>query len=366
MKFLLSFLAIFGLGMGSLMSQVPFSTQAADKPVSLIQIVRLDASKPIYVPVHHRVTTTVRFPDVIAAPEGNGFVEDTANVLGEYVVSWVKGEKHFTVTPVEGAGARNLNVTLGDQTYVLYFIPVDKQFQAVALLNVILAEVRPDMQPRESGRESARGREAQADMRPRREDISRQTVPPPEPFTQATPSRLLGFMDKLKVLYTTKIGPELASMSQSMRCEVVGTSADANATEGGLGLSGFIEHARMDGGLYELILIRVVRDTRLNCIGFALLLRNTSEYPIAFDTTAFSARLGDKYYQQAMADMPAILNPGEDRIGFFIIRGSRSEPELAANDWRVNASLISPRLNPGAAISASIAKEKARAKEATQ
>jgi len=68
----------------------------------------------------------------------------------------------FYGRPLAGAGTRNLNVPYQGNTYVLYFYPVEKQFQAVALLNLVAGEAGSKGGIKDSGAGQSGGSEATA------------------------------------------------------------------------------------------------------------------------------------------------------------------------------------------------------------
>ena len=98
---------------------------------NMVQCLPLNSTKPLFLPTHPRVATTLRFPGPIGAPEGRGFTEDESKHPGEYLVTWTPGESHLTVTPLPGAGPLNLNIPYEGDIYVAYFYPVEKQVAAV-------------------------------------------------------------------------------------------------------------------------------------------------------------------------------------------------------------------------------------------
>jgi hypothetical protein len=328
----------------------------------VIQTVELNAGKPYFIPTHPRVTTTIRFPNEIGAPEGRGFTEDETKQPGEYVVSWGTGDSYFTVTPLEGARMANLNVPYQGATYVFYFYQASEQFKAVA--SVCLSDRKPE--PKADPKDSRGAKPKLGETLPQ-EEVRRQSELPAEEYVEPTPARLLGLIDKLKVIHAQPVGPALAATAQAMKLEVAISREELNA--GGKdpadspimeGLAGVIPSGVNDGGLYQLILLRAVRDRRMNCIGFVLLVRNASAQPIAFDVSSFGARAGALYLTQCLSDAPAIFAPGEQKEAYFVVRLPRAEPLRAANDWRISVDLVSPRLNPGAAIARGFVTQQAR------
>jgi hypothetical protein len=340
----------------------------------IIQVVALDATKPLFVPTHPRVTTTIRFPGEIGVSDGQGFTEDPAKeitsgngrLISEYHIQWTQGDSYFTVVPLAGAGTRNLNVPYQGNTYVLYFYPVEKQFQAVALLNLVEGEAGSKRGIKDAGAGQSGGCEATA---MNSSTVKRLTTLPASPYVPITPARLLGFMDRLKLIHATPPGPELAGMAQAMDVEVALSRAELDARPPAaphaapdlVGVAGVIPGGVTDNGLFQCVLLRAVRDNKLNCVGFILLLRNLTDQAIAFDVASFAARSGAASLGQILSDAPAILAPHEEKEAYFIVCLERSNPMRAGNAWTITVDLLSPRLNPGAAIARRYAQEKAQA-----
>ena len=347
---------------------------AAPAGSGVIQMVALDATKPLFVPTHPRVTTTIRFPGEIGVSDGQGFTEDPAKEIttgngrltSEYHIQWTQGDAYFTVVPLAGAGTRNLNVPYQGNTYVLYFYPVEKQFQAVALLNLIEGEAGPKRGMKGPGTGPAGASEATA---VNSSTVKRVATLPTSPYVSITPARLLGFMDRLKLIHATPPGPELAGLAQAMDVEVALSRAELDARPPAdprsapdlVGVAGLIPGGVTDNGLFQCMLLRAVRDNKLNCIGFILLLRNLTDQAIAFDVASFAARSGAANLGQILSDAPAILAPQEEKEAYFIVRLEHSNPMRAGNAWRITVDLLSPRLNPGAAIARRYAQDKAQA-----
>lgn len=324
---------------------MPLARGADEPPV--VQTVELAAGRPYFVPTHPRVTTTVRFPREIGAPEGapTVFTEDAASSAAEYAVTWQPGEAYFTITPLKNPGMANLNVPYQGRTYVFYFYPTADPLKAVAVVNLGAAAAAAAAE-----REPAGNAPAPAVIR-------RTEIPPPGECLAPTPGRLVGFLDRLKLIHATPVGRRLAELVAAMGVDVALSRADAAAdgarTSPGAaanGVSGEIATGLNDAGLYQVVLLRAVRDPRLNCLGFVCLLRNTSDTVLAFDVNSFGARAGAEYLGQRISDATPILQPGEQSPAYFVVALPGNSPLRADNDWKITVDLVSPRLNPGAAV----------------
>ncbi|HEY9153548.1 MAG TPA: hypothetical protein VIM69_00370, partial [Opitutaceae bacterium] len=102
------------------------------------------------------------------------------------------------------------------------------------------------------------------------------------------------------------------------------------------------------------VLLRAVRDSVLDAVGFVVLMRNTSDQPLVFDPRTFAARCGAALYTAQVIDAPATLKPHETQAAYFAIVGAgdgRPGYLEADNDWRISVALLSPRVAPGATLS---------------
>ena len=321
---------------------------------SVIQVAELNSSRPYFIPTHPRVTTTIRFPKEIGAPDGAVavFTEDAAKQAGEYLVTWQQGDSYFTITPLKEARMANLNVPYQGETFVLYFYQAAEPLKAVASVNLVNS-VAKDGINRAQGTANA----AEAPVSEGTIDVARQTTSPEDRFLPATTARLVGFLDRLKLIHATPPGSSLAGLVKTMNVEVAIAHEELARGKKDLqglpvmdGVAGEIPSGFNDAGLFQIVLLRAVRERRINCVGFICLIRNTSKQVLAFDVKSFGARAGAVYLSQRISDAMPILKPGEQAPAYFIVHPDRNAPLLAANDWRISVDLVSPRLNPGAAI----------------
>ncbi len=316
----------------------------------VIQTITLNTTRPYFIPTHPRVTTTIRFPDEIGAPDGSVvvFTEDAAKAgTAEYLVTWQAGDSYLTITPLKAAAMANLNVPYHGRTCVFYFYAVSDPLKAVASVNLVDNEATPAAKPPPQTAPSSAAAAA----------VTRETAPPETDFVATTPARLIGFLDRLKLLHAAALGPELAGLADAMHVEVavsreelLAGRKDRSADALPLGVAGEISRGVTDDGLFQIVLLRAVRDRRLNCIGFVCLVRNTSDQELTFDVNSFGARAGAEYLAQRISDATPILKPSEQRPAYFIVQPGPHTPLDAVNDWRITLDLVAPRLNPGAAI----------------
>jgi hypothetical protein len=328
----------------------------------VIQTVALDPARPYFIPTHGRVTTTIRFPEAIGAPDGSVsvFVEDaTRSSSAEYLVTWQQGDSYFAVTPLNEARMANLNIPYQGRTYVFYFYPVEDPMTAIASLTLTPpAAATPKATPAATP--------GLVDAPVASTEVKRQSAPAPSSKLPRTAARLVGFLDRLHVVHATAVGPKLQALASAMNVDVAiaheeltavggaeqGPTTDGSRAETAAAAPPFEELGRgmNDLGLFQIVLLRAVRDRRLGCIGFICLVRNTSDRVLTFDVNSFGARAGAEYLAQCVSDAQPILKPGEQAPAYFIVDPPPASPLLAGNAWKISVDLVSPRLNPGAVL----------------
>jgi hypothetical protein len=316
-------------------SEAPGKQQIA--PPEVVRRAEINPNAPIFVPVHPRIATTVSFPRPIGEPMGTGFVEADAFqkalsegktvARGDYVITFTQGETFFTVQPISKSEVLNLNVPYEGATVVLYFYVVDEPLSALASL--VLTE---------KGGATPRAGERRATASPEGETagIQRSDTPPESPFLAATPARLDGLLRKLRLIHAARVGPELEDIAAAMNVKVAVSSAEnPDSVE--------IAHPVNAAPGFELILLRAVRDPKLDSVGFIVLFRNLSDAELVFDLRTLAARCGAALYSARVVDAPASLKPKEVRAGYFVVVGSSDDRPgylLPANDWRLSVAVV--------------------------
>lgn len=321
------------------------SMHAEEKTAAMPQVVRraeINPEVPVFIPVHPRIATTVTFPKPIGEPVGTGFIETeqlqnaaaegkAIGGRGEYAITFVQGENSFTVQPLPKSELLNLNVPYEGSTLVLFFYVVDKPLDAVASLTFFAPGIQAGGASGTPTADTARERALSS--------IQKRDTRPSSGFKSATPARLEGFLRKLKLVHAAKAGAELEDVAAAMNLKVAVSAAEDPTTKD-------IPHPVSDSGLYQLVLLRAVRDPSLDAVGFVVLFHNASDKEVVFDLSTLSARCGAALYTAQVADAPASLNAGEVKAGYFAVVGSadgRPGYLLPNNDWRLSVSLVSPR-----------------------
>jgi len=288
-----------GLVTGLLLAIPDLLAGPDNTPAGMIQAAVLDAGKPLFIPTHPRVTTTLRFPGPIGCPEGRGFTEDEGKVPGEYLVSWTRGENHLTVIPLVGAGPLNLNVPYAGETYVLYFYPVERQFQALACLRLGVE----------------RGEQAKGPQTRRA-----------APASKADDAHCVGLMDKLRLLRVMAPGKSRNALAEQMGLELhiptKGTSPAGSA-------------ARDTGGELECRVTLVARAPETGLYAFSVLLRNPGSAAVSLEPGPCLARTGSLQLRERLRELPAIIAAGESVELLLVAEGDPLEPAAVANDWSI-------------------------------
>src|SRR3569833_123005 len=347
---LFMFLATFAMvGRGVVLGQPP--TDFASLAPTGIRHAELNPDVPIFVPVHPRIATTISFPRAIGEPLGTGFIDaenlpktadanskTAANARGEYVIDYEQGDAFFTVQPTARSELLNLNIPFEGATIVFYFYPVQSPLSALASLI---------LQDKPIAAATARAKPHSASAPPAVPDLATESPTdriqktdalPPSQLVPATPGRLDGFLRKLRMVHAAQRGPELDELAKALNVTISISTAEAASSTA-------IIHPVSDAGLYQLVLLRSVRDSALDAVGFVVLMRNTSDQPLVFDPRTFSARCGAALYTARVIDAPATLKPHETEAAYFAIVGAgdgRPGYLEADNDWKISVALVSP------------------------
>jgi len=304
-------------------AQARAGTEALAWPKA-IRNAALSTAQPFFLPLHPRVTTTLRFPAPLAQePAGDGFwVErDGAGVPPsnvEYVLAWERGDTRMDIKALPNASLRDLNLSLEGRTYVLVCFPVNAPLDVSAAINFRFSATSGLVTDGKTENDPA------ADQFSAGSTIERVAEPPLSPYEIAGPARWIGFLDRLHLLHAAPSG-DLESLVRSMPK-----------------VSVYSPYSERDHGLFTSTLLRVARDDRFDLVGFIFLLKNTSAQRITFDVTACAARAGAMFFPQLTAELTPSLAPGAVAPGYFIIEGGgkKNAPLRAHNDWLLSFALL--------------------------
>jgi hypothetical protein len=119
---------------------------------------------------------------------------------------------------------------------------------------------------------------------------------------QASPARLLGFLDKVKAFPSLKVSaPE---MFQNM--DIAEPNSDSS----------------VDG--LTITLRRVIRDDSLDSVGFEVELANKGNKDFLYDPESFGVRVGDEVYKESVSDAGGLVPAGKVQTAFFVVAGTAS------------------------------------------
>ena len=259
---------------------VPNWSFAEENLASKVSRLSLSQNKPAIIKLGTHGITTLEFPTKIEAIDGYGFSANPApDGPDPFQISFNKGTNFLSLKAVREGAEGNLTVVLEGKVYSLFCKCVsDPSF-------VVIFEG-------EGGKTASNPR-----------DISAQRK-------QASPPRLLGFLDKLKAFPSLKVSaPE---MFQDM--DIAEPNSDSS----------------VDG--LAITLRRVIRDDSLDSVGFEVELANKGNKDFLYDPESFGVRVGDEVYQEAVSDAGGLVPAGKVQTAFFVVAGT---PSGSRNDLAV-------------------------------
>jgi hypothetical protein len=251
---------------------IPLLVFADDSLSSKVVRLTLSQDQPAEIRLGTHGITTIEFPEKIEALDGFGFSTNPAPDGPDlFQISFNKGTNFLSLKAVRTGVEGNLTVVLGGKVYALYC----KEAADPCFVVIFRAS--------EGGHSGDAGGRT-----------------PPQTVKQASPARLLGFLDKVKAFPTLKVSaPEVY---QNMDV------AEPNSSSGGNGL--------------EVNLKRVIRDDALDSLGFEIRLANKTEKDFFYDPEGFGVRVGSDVYQQSVSDAGGLVPAGKAQTAFFIVTGS--------------------------------------------
>jgi hypothetical protein len=260
---------------------VPLVALADDILSSKVVRLPLSQDQPAEIRLGTHGITTIEFPEKIEALDGFGFSNNPAPDGPDlFQISFNKGTNFLSLKAVRPGVEGNLTVVLGGKVYALYC----KEAQDPCFVVIF--------------------RESEA----AHEEVGGRT--PPQTVKQASPARLLGFLDKVKAFPTLKVSaPEVY---QNMDV------AEPNSNSGANGI--------------DVNLKRIIRDDALDSLGFEIQLGNKTDKDFFYDPEGFAVRVGNEVYQQSVSDAGGLVPSGKAQTAFFIVTGSATG---ARNDLAV-------------------------------
>src|SRR6201998_318951 len=251
---------------------IPLLALADDTLSSKVVRLTLSQDQPAEIRLGTHGITTIEFPEKIEALDGFGFSSNPAPDGPDlFQISFNKGTNFLSLKAVRTGVEGNLTVVLGGKVYALYC-----KEAADPCFVVIFREG-------EGGHSG---------------DVAGHT--PQQTVKQASPARLLGFLDKVKAFPTLKVSaPEVY---QNMDVAEPNTNSGANGI--------------------EVNVKRVIRDDALDSLGFEIQLANRTDKDFFYDPEGFGVRVGNDVYQQSVSDAGGLIPAGKAQTAFFIVTGS--------------------------------------------
>jgi hypothetical protein len=251
---------------------VPAWLSAQENLASKITRLSLNQNEPAVIKLGARGITTIEFPSKIEAIDGYGFsVNPAPDGPDLFQISFNKGTNFLSLKANREGVEGNLTVVLDGKVYSLFCKCVpDPSF-------VVIFDAG-------AGKVASNPRDLLAQNK------------------QASPARLLGFLDKIKAFPSLKVSaPE---MFQSM--DIAEPNSDSSL-----------------GGL-TITLRRVIRDNSLDSVGFEVELANKGNKDFLYDPDSFGVRVGDEVYQESVSDAGGLVPAGKIQTAFFVVTGTAS------------------------------------------
>lgn len=302
-RYLLGGLILPSVGLG----QVEGSPERVT--TQFIREVQLSKDRPVLIPAHPVMSTTIMFPAPIAAPIGAFYISPemagSAEIEGDWYLEHEAGSNLLTIAPInDKSPPRNLNILFEGEVYVVIPYVTDEPAKANALVRLIRSEAI--LAEREAS-----------------ENRIRKETRAPAKFRNPSRRDLLAFMDEVKLLATL---PE--SRIEDMLEETDGYTLSVR------------EGDASDYGPFQFILNRVVRSPSIDALGFYLTIRNDSGRTMRIDPSSVFVRVGMDVYESSLSDVPTAIADGVSVPAFFVIygNGTGGQAHVApTNRFRVGA-----------------------------
>ena len=246
-----------------------FATGNQDLSRKVVRM-QLNQDEPAVVKTGTNGITTVEFPHKIEALDGFGFSRSPSPDGPDlFQISFNKGTNFLSLKAMREGVEGNLTVVVDGKVYSLFCkADADPSF-------VVIFE----------------------------DDAERFVSSPGEILAkrkQASPARLLGFLDKLKGYPTLKVS------APEMFCNM--EVAEPNSESGQDGL--------------QVILRRVLRDDNIDALGFEIELSNRSGKDFLYDPESLGVRVGAEVYPETICDAEGIVRAGKILPAFFVVSGT--------------------------------------------
>jgi hypothetical protein len=296
----------------------------------LIKEVYLDPNKVHDVTCAAGMVTTFRFPQAVKSVKGMFFSENPEQIAGDWILHFDKGAPYVSVTPYgTNSPQRTMNIVTGDNVYVVSVRVADDADSAVAVVRFHTDKTRPATVV-SSGPSDDAGAGASADTAAETGRAERGAAAEPAGFSGGTgfggvsgvsasknppvaekkadgvsAAQLVGFLDKVKLL-NSKMPPQsrVALLKEMQGVRMV-----------------FKENAVSDFGAVRVVLKSVVRDSRMDALGFALTIENLSRYNLLVEPESLWFRCGAHVRRQTLSDVSPQLPALKSVDAYFVVVG---------------------------------------------
>jgi hypothetical protein len=286
-----------------LLTILPEFLNAQENLTSKIVHVPLNQNEPVIIKIGIQGITTLEFPTQIEALDGYGFnVNPAPEGPDLFQISFNKGTNFLSLKAMREGVKGNLTVVLDGKAYSLFCEQVsDPSFVVIFESN--------------AGKQVETPKEMLANTK------------------EASPARLLGFLDKIKGFPSLKTSvPEIF---QNM--DVAEPNSDSSIP-----------------GL-KITLRRAIRDDALDSVGFELELVNKGDKDFFYDPESFGARVGEEVYPQSVSDASGLVPAGKAQSAFFVVTGTATggRNDLAVtNKFAILMRQVTGEMDPHRKVSA--------------
>jgi hypothetical protein len=331
----------------------------------LIKEIYLDPNKVHDVTCAAGMVTTFRFPQAVKSVKGMFFSENPEQIAGDWILHFDKGAPYVSVTPYgTNSPERTLNIVTGDNVYVVSVRVADDVDSAVAVVRFHTDRTRPPIVSVGSGGDAgagARANTAAAEAERAGQEgqgaatesagfsggtglggVSASKNPPVAEIKAAgvSAAQLVGFLDKVKLLNSKMLPQSRATLLKEMQ---------------GVKMV-FKENAVSDLGAVRVVLKSVVRDSRMDALGFALSIENLSRYNLLMEPESLWFRCGAHVQRQTLSDVSPQIPALKSVDAYFVIVGDgqggrnrllpENEFKIGLRVGRVQGEPIEPPVAP--------------------
>jgi hypothetical protein len=282
---------------------LPVFLNAQENLASKVVHLQLNQNEPAIIKIGIQGITTIEFPTQIEALDGYGFnVNPAPDGPDLFQISFNKGTNFLSLKAMREGVKGNLTVVLDGKAYSLYCEEVtDPSF-------VVIFESSAD-------KHALTPKEMLANAK------------------EATPARILGFLDKIKGYPSLKTSaPEIF---QNM--DVAEPDSDSSLPD------------------LKITLRRVIRDEALDSVGFELELINKGNKDFLYDPESFGTRVGEEVYPQSVSDASGLVPAGKAQSAFFVVTGTATggRNDLAVtNKFSILMRQVTGEMDPHRKVSA--------------